>query len=286
MPKLWTRTVDAVKRELRRLSRAHGGTPARLRYAKVAEFQARGAVHLHALVRLDGDDPADPTAVLPPPPWATVELLNAAAGRRRPRRPRSAHRRTSTGRTAGWCSGASTSRPLPVRRGLPGAEVTEQHVAGYLAKYATKATEPAGHLSTRLTDSTVRLLRRPGPAHRPAHRRRLGPSADRTPERPGPGSGRGLTCSASAATSPPRAAPTRPPSAHSAPPARPRCAARTPPPPTTRPSSTPDDDEDPVLVVGSWTYAGTGWRTTADAALALAAADAARSRRPATAPAA
>jgi hypothetical protein len=44
----------------------------------------------------------------------------------------------------------------------------------------------------------------------------------------------------------------------------------------------PDDDPDTVLVVGAWTYAGTGWRTTADAALALAAAaDAARSRRPA-----
>jgi len=36
-----------------------------------------------------------------------------------------------------------------------------------------------------------------------------------------------------------------------------------------------------VLVIGSWAYAGTGWRTTADAAVALAAADAARSRRPA-----
>jgi hypothetical protein len=41
------------------------------------------------------------------------------------------------------------------------------------------------------------------------------------------------------------------------------------------------DYEDQVLIVGAWTYAGTGWRTTADAALALAAADAARSRRPA-----
>jgi glutamine cyclotransferase len=49
----------------------------------------------------------------------------------------------------------------------------------------------------------------------------------------------------------------------------------------------PDDDPDTVLVVGSWTYAGNGWRTTADAAaLALAAADAARSRRPTVSPAA
>jgi Replication initiator protein, pSAM2 len=43
----------------------------------------------------------------------------------------------------------------------------------------------------------------------------------------------------------------------------------------------PVDHEDQVLIVGAWTYAGTGWRTTADAALALAAADATRSRRPA-----
>jgi hypothetical protein len=42
----------------------------------------------------------------------------------------------------------------------------------------------------------------------------------------------------------------------------------------------PDDNPDTVLIVGAWAYAGTGWRTTADAALALAAADAARSRRP------
>jgi hypothetical protein len=42
----------------------------------------------------------------------------------------------------------------------------------------------------------------------------------------------------------------------------------------------PEDETETVLVVGSWTYGGTGWRTAADAALALAAADAARSRRP------
>jgi Helix-turn-helix domain len=36
-----------------------------------------------------------------------------------------------------------------------------------------------------------------------------------------------------------------------------------------------DDDPDTVLVVGAWAYAGTGWHTTADAALALAAADSA-----------
>ena len=47
-----------------------------------------------------------------------------------------------------------------------------------------------------------------------------------------------------------------------------------------------EDGTETELVVGCWTYAGTGWRTTADAALALAAADAARSRRPVPLPAA
>jgi replication initiator protein RepSA len=59
-------TVPGIRAPARR-SRQHGGTPARLRCAKVAEFQARGAVHLHALLRLDGDDPDNPKAVLAPP---------------------------------------------------------------------------------------------------------------------------------------------------------------------------------------------------------------------------
>jgi hypothetical protein len=37
--------------------------------------------------------------------------------------------------------------------------------------------------------------------------------------------------------------------------------------------------EEPTLVVGSWTYAGIGWRTTADALLASTAAALARERR-------
>jgi hypothetical protein len=36
-----------------------------------------------------------------------------------------------------------------------------------------------------------------------------------------------------------------------------------------------------VVITRQWRYLGTGWKTTADAALALAAADAARSRQPA-----
>ena len=279
VPKLWTRTIDAVKRELRRLSRRHGGTPARLRYAKVAEFQARGAVHLHALLRLDGEDPADPAAVLPPPRWATVDLLNellagaaAATAIRTPAHP---------DRPDAWViQWGEHVRPLPVRRGLPGGEVTEQHVAGYLAKYATKATEPAGFLSTRLTGSTLRLHADPN-----RHTGRL-VAAAWTLGRPDAGDAwsrlrpwahlfgfgghfatksRRYSTTFGALRAARSTAMRRANTASAAHPER----------------IDPDELDEPVLIVGTWTYAGTGWRTTADAALALAAADAARSRRPA-----
>jgi hypothetical protein len=282
VPKLWTRTMGAVKRELARLSRQHGGTPARLRYAKVAEFQARGAVHLHALLRLDGEDPDDPEAVLAPPSWATAELLNrllidaaATIAIRTPRHP---------DRPEGWCiQWGRQVRPLTVARGLPGVGVTEQHVAGYLAKYATKATEAAGHLSTRLAASTVGLYADPA-----KHTGRLIATAW-TLGRPAAGpawsrlrpwahmlgfGGHFATKSRAYSTTfgalrAARSTAMRRANASVG-------SARPEPGP-------PEDETETVLVVGSWTYAGTGWRTIADAALALAAADAARSRRPATA---
>ncbi|EFL33644.1 predicted protein [Streptomyces viridochromogenes DSM 40736] len=52
---------------------------ARVSFAKVAEYQKRGAVHFHAVIRFDGPEGGD-TA---PPAWG----LRRAADRR-PRRPR------------------------------------------------------------------------------------------------------------------------------------------------------------------------------------------------------
>jgi hypothetical protein len=46
----------------------------RVSYAKVAEYQPRGVVHFHAIIRLDG--PTGPTTA--PPAWATVALLTVA----------------------------------------------------------------------------------------------------------------------------------------------------------------------------------------------------------------
>jgi hypothetical protein len=51
----------------------------KVRYTKVAEYQARGAVHFHAVVRLDAAPPRDgPEQVAPPPPAFTAELLAEA----------------------------------------------------------------------------------------------------------------------------------------------------------------------------------------------------------------
>ena len=44
-------------------------------FGKVAEFQRRGVVHYHVILRLDGLDPADPAAIIAPPEWATVFVL-------------------------------------------------------------------------------------------------------------------------------------------------------------------------------------------------------------------
>ena len=52
---------------------------ARNSYLKVAEFQARGAVHFHAVLRLDAAPPrSDPKLVAPPQPGFTAGLLEAA----------------------------------------------------------------------------------------------------------------------------------------------------------------------------------------------------------------
>lgn len=74
---LWHRFTVALRRNL---ARAAGirvrelGQHARVSYAKVAEFQKRGLIHFHAVVRLDG--PAGPDDA--PPAWATTELLTDA----------------------------------------------------------------------------------------------------------------------------------------------------------------------------------------------------------------
>ena len=96
---LWRRTKQAIERHLAHLAKQRGlmhrvtdsdgrsrsVSPVRVSHGKAAEFQARGAIHFHALIRLDGVDPDDPAAIVPPPAGITItdldDAIRAAAGR-------------------------------------------------------------------------------------------------------------------------------------------------------------------------------------------------------------
>lgn len=76
-PELWRRFTIALRRTLARLAGLTNkafAAQVRVSFAKVAEYQRRGVVHFHVIIRLD--DPAGPSTA--PPTWATVALLTAA----------------------------------------------------------------------------------------------------------------------------------------------------------------------------------------------------------------
>jgi hypothetical protein len=139
-PELWRRTGIYLGRALARvagLTAAQGRRLVRPACAKVAEYQARGAVHLHAIVRLDAAPPhGDTDRIAPPPPGFTLELLAQAV-------------RLAAAEVAVPCpTGGPPLRwgeQLDLRPiGESGAELSSAAVAGYVAKYATKATEGFG----------------------------------------------------------------------------------------------------------------------------------------------
>jgi hypothetical protein len=149
---LWRRFTQALPAALARLlgvRRAYLRETLRLSYAKVAEYQARGLVHFHAVIRLDGPD----GPISPPPDWATVSLLDQAI-------------RQAAGQVVVPASKQSPDEPPPVllRWGdqldvrsvyvstdLDG--VSDQRVASYVAKYATKGAESAGTVDRRIRDA-------------------------------------------------------------------------------------------------------------------------------------
>ncbi|MFI6712765.1 replication initiator [Nonomuraea sp. NPDC050478] len=139
-PELWRRFTEALRRRFAKLS---GLTLKALReqavisFAKVAEYQRRGLVHFHGVIRLDGPD--GPTS--PPPAWATADALADAI------------QHAATVVTAEVKPLARTFRwgeQLDIRRITLDGELTEQAVAAYIAKYATKAAECVGTLDRRI----------------------------------------------------------------------------------------------------------------------------------------
>ena len=124
----------------------------RVAYVKVAEYQQRGLVHLHVVIRLDRAMPKYRAGdVRPPGSRFTVELLEDALRN----------------------AAAAVTVPVPHEIGggyvTWGAQLDVQHIgagraleaghcAGYLAKYATKATEQAGGVLHRVTEHEVDQL--------------------------------------------------------------------------------------------------------------------------------
>jgi hypothetical protein len=145
--RLWSRTTIYLYRALAQLA---GLTEAELRrlvrvsFAKVAEYQKRGVVHFHAIIRLDAATGCGcPSCVAPPPAGFTAELLEEAV-------------RQAAAIVAVPCPmvdedqdvtlTARWGEQLDVRHidADEGGELSAEQVAGYVAKYATKGTEALG----------------------------------------------------------------------------------------------------------------------------------------------
>ncbi|MFI9157520.1 replication initiator [Kitasatospora aureofaciens] len=148
-PTLWSRFMLNLRREVARLAgvaQRKLSTVVKVSYAKVAEYQRRGLVHFHAVIRLDG--PSGNTGL--PPAWATTDLLTDAI--------RAAAARTTVtgpeldGQETTFAFGSQLDiRPIRTADFDNGGQITERAVAAYIAKYATKGAEgAAGTLDRRL----------------------------------------------------------------------------------------------------------------------------------------
>jgi hypothetical protein len=153
-PELWRRTIQEADRELQRLGRRLGVT-LRRRYLKVYEFQVRGVIHYHALIRLDGYHPDCPDAIVPASRLITRDMFAAILR----------HAFATTGYTSkphpanhghGWPIAWGTQLDL-AHVNAPGGEVNLTLVTGYIAKYVTKSTEATGQIFRRIDDLTIEL---------------------------------------------------------------------------------------------------------------------------------
>lgn len=139
--KLWQRTTIYLRRSLAKLEgitiKELSGR-VRISYAKVIEYQRRGLIHLHIVIRCD--DPHDRS--LPPPASITAErvalALQIAISRVKIKLDRDGEAQEIT-----W------GRQIDVRS-IDAA--SKGAVANYIAKYATKSASDSGGLDRRFRD--------------------------------------------------------------------------------------------------------------------------------------
>ncbi|MFG2311306.1 replication initiator [Streptomyces sp. NPDC048566] len=153
---LWARFVTYLRQQLASragIGRAELRDCLKVSYAKVAEYQRRGAVHFHAVIRLDGPGGAEDT----PPAWATTELLTDAI--------RSAAALAETpgpvldGRAHTFRFGGQLDvRPIQSADFTGPTNLSSRAVAAYIAKYATKGAESAGTLDRPIRNPVTDLI--------------------------------------------------------------------------------------------------------------------------------
>jgi hypothetical protein len=140
-PELWRRFTIYLPRQLARLAgitQKQFRADARVRFVKVAEYQARGVIHYHAIIRLD----AAAIDCQPPPARYTAAMLSDAI--------------RQAGAIVSYDTTAVTAADPDLRRILrfgtqldtrvihSGGALSAQAVANYIAKYATKTTGAPG----------------------------------------------------------------------------------------------------------------------------------------------
>ncbi|MGB9045934.1 MAG: replication initiator [Pseudonocardiaceae bacterium] len=152
-PELWRRFTIAVRRALARtagLTAAEFTRRCRVSFVKVAEFQRRGVVHFHALIRLDG--PGEDYQ----PPQLGIDATELAEAIRQA----AAHVRLTVEMPDGPDLVLRFGDQLDTQtvNGGPAGELTPEHAARYIAKYSTKSAEDFGVGQRRITPEVLSLL--------------------------------------------------------------------------------------------------------------------------------
>src|SRR5581483_7953645 len=150
---LWRRFTIALRRALARqtgLTAAEFARRCRVSFVKVAEFQRRGVVHFHALIRLDG--PGEDYQ----PPQISIDAIGLVEAIRQA----AAQVRLTVEMPGGpdLVLRFGTQLDTQTVNGSPAGELTPEHAARYIAKYATKSAEDFGLGERRITPEAVVLL--------------------------------------------------------------------------------------------------------------------------------
>ncbi len=153
---LWHRFMVALRRELARqagMAAREMASWVRVSFAKVAEYQRRGLVHFHAVIRLDGaEGPGDF-----PPDWADHGMLVRAIGPAA-RAVEVTSPESGLGRWRLAWGDQIDIRPIVLGAALDG--VSEEGVASYISKYATKGSDGSAALDFRISCRQCRGLGR------------------------------------------------------------------------------------------------------------------------------